>query len=189
MLCASFCKLQKPASAVQFILKTVFQLYNLFWWQRRPFITSCNKPFGVHTVWSCTWANACPCARFCLWLVCLHNSCFCFLQTLHAALQSVSLWCLAALLCSESQTLCQGRGMLPCVPGLLAPFTLLKLAFPGHGLLFYFPGLCVMWVVVFKKYNLLLSLIEKCIFGSGYGNISTFEKSLDLVRVPFPCIP
>lgn len=49
----------------------------------------------------------------------------------------------ALLLFSESQTLCQRRRMLLCVPGLLAPFTLLKLAFPGHRLLFCFPGLCV----------------------------------------------
>lgn len=147
MLCASCCKLEKLASAVQFILKAVFQLYNLFWWQRRPFVTSWNKPFGVHTVWSYSWANACPCARFWLWLVCLHNSCFCFLQTLHTGLQSVSLWCLAALLWEPNPV--PGRGMLPCVLGLSAPFTLLKLAFPGHGFLFCFPGLCVTWMVVF----------------------------------------
>lgn len=106
MLCATCCKLQKLASVVQFILKTVFQLYNLFLGQKRPFFMSWNKPFGVHTVWSYSWANACPCARCWLWLVCLHNSCFCFPKTLHTGLQSVSLWCL--LLCSESQTCAMG---------------------------------------------------------------------------------
>lgn len=75
------------------------------------------------------------------------------------------------------------------MPALLAPFTLLKLAFPGHGLLFCFPGLFVMGMVVFKQSNLLLSLFEKHLFGSGDGNISTLEKSLDLAMVPFPCFP
>lgn len=41
---------------------------------------------------------------------------------------------------------------------------------------------------VIKKSNVLLSLIEKHVFGSEDGNISTLEKSLDLVMVPFPCI-
>lgn len=44
-------------------------------------------------------------------------------------------------------------------------------------------------MVGFKNSILLLSLIEKCSFGSGDGNINTLEKSLDLVMVAFPCIP